>query len=629
LYINKYLKALLCSLIILSLAPIQYSSTAMGALTEVNLGDGGDGWSSVEGGTTGGAAADPRNMYTVTNRKELLAALGGQDAVNNSVSKVVYVKGTIDMNVNENNQPVGMKDYEDPAYDFEAYLNAYDPKGSWGKKTVPSGPLETARRSSQLNQASRIQYKVGSNTSIVGLGTDAKIINGNLLLDKKADGTGVDNIIVRNIEFQDAYDYFPSWDPTDGMDGNWNSQYDMITVKSATHVLIDHCVFGDGNRPDTMNGTYFGRIFQHHDGAVDVTNAANWVTLSYNYMHSHDKTMLIGSSDTGNTAAGDTGKLKVTIHHNYFDDVVQRVPRVRFGQVHVYNNYYHDIESYALGRGILAQIYSEANYFEHVPKIIDVYDGKGAGYVLDTGSVLVDSALPNNWTPADEWNSKVNWLPSSSYAYKAEPAEQGRDTVVAKAGTLRADSKSILFRGFADLKGHWAKDDVELLASRQIVNGVSNDSFGPGKPITRAEFAALLVRAQGLQEEKTGSFSDIKEGDWYKGVIGAAAKAGLIEGGANGTFQPNAGITREEMIVMLSRALKTLGKAPQADSGTLARFVDSGAISSWAKEAAAQGVLSGILNGTSDNLLKPNQQASRAEAAVMLKRCMVVGQLLN
>ena len=102
-----------------------------------------------------------------------------------------------------------------------------------------------------------------------------------------------------------------------------------------------------------------------HDGALDITHTSDLVTVSYNRFSKHDKTMLIGSTD--NPANGDPGRLRVTLHHNVFDGVGQRVPRVRFGQVDIYNNLYRipdpDAYSYSWGVGVQSAIYAENNYF--------------------------------------------------------------------------------------------------------------------------------------------------------------------------------------------------------------------------------------------------------------------------
>jgi pectate lyase len=100
-----------------------------------------------------------------------------------------------------------------------------------------------------------------------------------------------------------------------------------------------------------------------HDGAVDITHTANLVTVSHNRFTGRDKVMLIGSS---NTVGPDVGRLNVTLHHNAFDGGLQRLPRVRFGQVDVYNNYYRvggDAFSYAWGVGVQSAIYAENNFF--------------------------------------------------------------------------------------------------------------------------------------------------------------------------------------------------------------------------------------------------------------------------
>jgi len=92
---------------------------------------------------------------------------------------------------------------------------------------------------------------------------------------------------------------------------------------------------------------------------------------------------------------------------------------------------------------------------------------------------------------------------------------------------------------FADLQGHWAKTDVELLANKLIIDGATGTTFAPDSKITRAEFAALLVRSLGLLEEKPEHpFRDVNEADWFAGAVGAAQQAGLIGGYEDGSFRP-------------------------------------------------------------------------------------------
>jgi len=185
---------------------------------------------------------------------------------------------------------------------------------------------------------------------------------------------------------------------------------------------------------------------------------------------------------------------------------------------------------------------------------------------------------------------------------------------------------------FTDVNKHWAKADIELLASKLVVNGVTSTKFAPNNDITRAEFAALLVRSLGLTADTaSASFTDVKSSDWYAGAVGAAVKAKLVEGFGDNSFKPNATITREQMAVMVSRAISAAGKKVDsaATGDILAKFNDQASISSWAKTAVAQAVEANIITGTTDKTFVPSANASRAQAAVMLKRLLQYTSFIN
>jgi pectate lyase len=328
----------------------------------------GDGWASLSTGTTGGSAAAADHVYVVTNRRELVAALNDgvyppPSSNPSNAPKIIYVDGTIDANVDDDNQPLGCEDYYRGGYTIEAFLAAYDP-AVWGR-IPPSGPLEAARLLSQAAQQARVRIRVGSNTTLVGRDKKATIRGAWLDLRGTASVPRT-NIIIRNLNFEDTYDCFPQWAPTDGALGNWNALYDSVSLRDTDHVWIDHNTFRDIETADETLPVYFGRIFQVHDGLLDITNASDLVTVSWNEFRDHDKVMLVGSSD-GATST-DRGKLRLTLHHNRFDGVGQRAPRVRFGQVHVYNNYYRvqDVPSYAYswGVGVESAIHAENNFFQ-------------------------------------------------------------------------------------------------------------------------------------------------------------------------------------------------------------------------------------------------------------------------
>ncbi|MFD4690735.1 polysaccharide lyase family 1 protein [Streptomyces sp. NPDC058463] len=314
----------------------------------------GDGWAAADGSTTGGSQATPDHIYTVTNRAELIAAF--QDA--GDAPKIIRIAGTVHGNSDVNGTPIGCADYEQDGYTLEKYLAAYDP-AVWGTTEVPAGPLEDARVASAKLQAAAVNVNVPSNTTLVGVGDDATIIGASLQVK------GVSNVIIRNIAFEDTYDCFPQWDPTDGDKGAWNSEYDNLVVYGSTHVWVDHNTFSDGDRPDADQPHYFGQVFQQHDGLFDIVRGADLVTVSWNVLKDHDKTMLIGNSD--GAGATDRGKLRVTLHHNLFKDVKERAPRVRFGQVDSYNNHFvattGSAYGYSYGIGFESKLVAEHNAF--------------------------------------------------------------------------------------------------------------------------------------------------------------------------------------------------------------------------------------------------------------------------
>ncbi|MDU0851859.1 MAG: pectate lyase [Veillonella sp.] len=376
-----------------------------------------DGFASVGNGTTGGANATEQNVFKVTNKKEFVSALKNRK---NTTPKIVLVYGTIDFDTDDNGKPLTMKDYMVDGYDFQQYLETHKPQSTAVKSLKDE--QEAKRKASQKNQSKSITVHVPSNTSIIGM-DNAKLKGVNLVLDS-------DNVIIRNIQFESPYDYFPSWDPNDGLEGNWNSQYDSISIKGGTHIWIDHSSFQDG--PETVE-KYFGRKYEHRDGLVDITNEADYITISYSTFENHNKTMLIGSSDS---KISDEGKLHVTLHHNYFHDVVQRLPRVRFGQVHVYNNYFASdttngeyAYAYALGVGKKSQIYAENNVADIVGKdytsFVKVFGGKQLTTVNNMFNGQIIDTFNDTLTPVD-------WKPE--LFNKIDPVNEVKENVLHNAG---------------------------------------------------------------------------------------------------------------------------------------------------------------------------------------------------
>ncbi|MFG2485670.1 polysaccharide lyase family 1 protein [Streptomyces virginiae] len=396
-----------------------------------------DGWAASGKGATGGSAAGASRVFTVSSRAELAKAL---NSGSRTEPRIIRVRGTIDANSDDTGRSLRCEDYaKGTGYSLASYLKAYDP-AAWGRSEVPSGTQESARAAAQRKQAERIVFEVPPNTTVVGVpGTGAGLTGGSLRVKN------ADNVIIRNLTFADVHDCFPLWDPTDGADGNWNSAYDALSLRGATHVWADHNTFTDHPRFDQANPRHFGREYQVHDGALDITNASDLVTVSYNRFADHDKTMLIGSNDK------DT-KLRVTLHHNIFQGTVQRAPLARVGQVHLYNNLFDTTErngyafSYSISSRARAQVVAEYNHWT-LPKdgkVSRLLTGDGTGALAGTGNLVNGRgadlvAAYNAENPGKRIRPTANWRPALSAGLETSaaglPVSLGR---AAGAGVLTA-----------------------------------------------------------------------------------------------------------------------------------------------------------------------------------------------
>ncbi len=224
--------------------------------------------------------------------------------------------------------------------------------------------------------------KVASNKTIVGLGTSGRLTGGGLNISR------VSNVIIQNLTITGSGD-------------------DNINVEYSTRVFIDHNNLSDAN-----------------DGNLDIKRASDHITVSWNRFHNQDKNALLGHSDSN--SGEDSGRLRVTYHHNYFDGVNQRNPRVRFGNpVHVFNNYYRNIGSYGVASTENAGVLVERNYFENVA---DPYHlGEGSS---DPGSLVARDNYKVN-SGAGQTGGSVASIP---YSYSAETASGVKASVTSGAG---------------------------------------------------------------------------------------------------------------------------------------------------------------------------------------------------
>jgi pectate lyase len=276
-----------------------------------------------------------------------------------------------------------------------ASLNGGTPGGSTSTVvTVTTASALRSALSSSTSQTVRVSglitisgmYSIASNKTVIGVGSGSGITGGGFNL------SGVRNVRIRNLVFRNAAD-------------------DSINVQEgSTNIWIDH--------NDLSNG---------YDGLIDIKRGSDYITVSWNRLHNHDKSMLLGHSD--DNASQDTGKLRVTYKHNWFEGTGQRHPRVRFANpVHVLNNYYSNIGSYGVASTMNAGVFVERNYFENVGSPTVTQTGDSA-----QGNIKVlNNYKVNSGTEQVRNGASVAAIP---YSYTPQANNTVKATVVAGAGT--------------------------------------------------------------------------------------------------------------------------------------------------------------------------------------------------
>lgn len=195
-----------------------------------------------------------------------------------------------------------------------------------------------------------------------------------------------------------------------------------------------------------------------------------------------------------------------------------------------------------------------------------------------------------------------------------------------KAAAIKYPGKT-----FADISGHKNQPAIEALAARGIINGINDTSFAPNDTISRAEYAAIVVRSLSLVQKANGKFPDVPSGAWYAGAVGTANVYGIVNGTSDTTFEPYGAITREQAAAMTARAAKLCGMETGYDTASirdmLAQFGDYVTSSPWARESLAFCYDKGVLDNTDLNI-RPQQAILRCEVAQMLYNLLGSANLL-
>lgn len=198
----------------------------------------------------------------------------------------------------------------------------------------------------------------------------------------------------------------------------------------------------------------------------------------------------------------------------------------------------------------------------------------------------------------------------------APPVNGGGTSIIGGGGSKPAVTPT---NPFVDTVSHWAKDDILTMYQKGIVAGVTATTFEPDREITRAEFAALMVRALKITVPGELNFTDVGQDEWYAESVRIAAYAGLVKG-YDGKFRPEDTITREEMAVVIAKGYDLLGHT--SEKGAIEQFTDCDKISDWAWDSVDIAATAGIISGMDDGRFAPSENATRAQAASLLKRLL-------
>jgi pectate lyase len=379
---------------------------------------------------TGGSSAAANRVYTVFNKEQLLAAL--REAKNEP--KIIRIVGHIDFRWRDNNTV------------FEEYTGYLDQKNG-GSFSIPSNTTLVGINDSNGRPAritgTQILIGIEAATTAAGAEADFKawVAAGK---DPELYPTWTRNIILRNLALDTPWDVNP--------EDSANAYMDGIAITRGQQIWIDHVTISDGDTPDSLASD------TRHDGALDIIRGSDYVTVSNSIFTKHHKTTLVGNGDSGR-AWSDAGRLHVTMTGNWWDHPYSRLPLVRFGQLHLYNNLLSGSTSttdvdrkFASGLDVRYQsdVLSENNFYEFTglkPREVcgklaggkDAISFRSSGHRFisdkDDDGKPMTAAVDVQLQGCDGLPVQQNWVPP--YAYTLRSADNVRGAVPQAAGAGR------------------------------------------------------------------------------------------------------------------------------------------------------------------------------------------------
>ncbi len=181
---------------------------------------------------------------------------------------------------------------------------------------------------------------------------------------------------------------------------------------------------------------------------------------------------------------------------------------------------------------------------------------------------------------------------------------------------------------FDDIENHWAKDNINYAAARNLFNGVGEEIFDPNGKMTRAMFVTVLGRMTGVDQSEftTSGFTDVPTGQWYSAYVEWAAKNGIVNGYGNDKFGPDDPVTREQMCAIINRYIDKYGYRI-SEVTPKQNFNDDSKISEYAKQAVYYCQTRGLIIGKDGGNFAPQDPSTRAEVATFMMR--LIGRIID
>ncbi|MCR8657360.1 S-layer homology domain-containing protein [Paenibacillus endoradicis] len=179
-------------------------------------------------------------------------------------------------------------------------------------------------------------------------------------------------------------------------------------------------------------------------------------------------------------------------------------------------------------------------------------------------------------------------------------------------------------KSFQDITDHWAERSISILASKHIVNGTSANHYSPATDVQRGDFTTALIRSLGIYDPQASEqFTDVNVDAYYAGFVTVASELGIVQG-SNNAFRPIDKVTREEAVVMLMRAYRTLNPDKTVNVGEQADFTDMDDVSEWATKDIREAQALSLIQGKNGHNVDPKGQLTRAELAQMIVNFLAI-----